>query len=182
MSHPKVPEKVLFFLAVTEAEKDLFEKIYNDHFKELGMVVIKSDTYDFSYYTDYYEEEMGKPLWKTFYFFERLMGPEYLIDLKHLCYHVEKLYSDSQNRRRVNIDPGYLNTAKVVLATFKDYAHRIYIGKSVFAEVTLIYKDGAFRALPWTYSDYKDQKHLEYFQKAREYYKSQRRKLRVNAD
>lgn len=176
MSHPKKPERVLFFIAVTERDKDLFESIRSDHFEELGMIILKSSPYDFSSYTDYYEEEMGRPLWKSYYFFESLREPDYLVELKHHCYRVERLFCDEQGRRRINLDPGYLTTAKVVLATFKDYAHRIYIGNSVFAEVTLIYREGAYQILPWTYPDYRDPRNIEYFLKAREYYRTLRRK------
>jgi hypothetical protein len=57
-------------------------------------------------------------------------------------------------RRRVDVDPGYLTRTKLVLATTKDYAHRVYLGRGIYAEVTLSYRQGAFHPWPWTYPDY----------------------------
>lgn len=182
MSHPKKPQPVLYFLAVMEREKDFFEGIKDYFTSSLGMVVIKSHTFDFSTFTSYYEQEMGKPLWKTFYFFEHLKEPDFLVELKHECYSLERQYTDSEGKRRINLDPGYLNLAKVVLATFKDYAHRIYLGSSVFAEVTLIYREGSYQDLPWTYPDYKEPAHKAYFNKARAYYKERLSKLDTYVD
>ena len=73
---------------------------------------------------------------------------------------------DSQNRR-VNIDPGYITPAKLVLATTKDYSHRIYLGKGIYAEVTLIYSQKKYRILDWTYPDFRQEKYLAYFEEIR---------------
>lgn len=62
----------------------------------------------------------------------------------------------SADRRRINLDPGYLLPSRFVLATGKNFAHRIYIGRSIYADLTLIYEKGRFHTLPWTYPDYAD--------------------------
>ncbi|MCX7613178.1 MAG: DUF4416 family protein [Caldimicrobium sp.] len=171
MSHPKNPKPVLYFMAVAEKEKGVFLSIARSFEGDLGMIVLQGTPFDFSSFTTYYNEEMGKPIWKNFYFFEKLREPEFLPELKHRCYQVERVTALPEGNRTVNIDPGYLNLAKVVLSTFKDYAHRIYLGNSVYAEVTLIYKERCFQSLPWTYPDYKTPQTLEIFNKARVYYK-----------
>ncbi|BAU23521.1 hypothetical protein THC_1148 [Caldimicrobium thiodismutans] len=175
MSHPKKVEPVLFFIALMEREYNSFKRIKDILEKDLGMVLLQSQTFDFSKFTDYYIEEMGSPLWKTFYFFEYLKEPEFLVELKHICYSLERETADLDGKRNLNLDPGYLTLSKVVLATFKDYAHRIYLGRSVFAEVTLIYRSGGFQSLPWTYPDYKEKMTLEYFNRARALYKDRLR-------
>ena len=76
-----------------------------------------------------------------------------------------------EEKRRVNLDPGYLLLSRLVLSTFKDFAHRIYLGRGVFAEVTLIFREGSFRPLPWTYPDYAAPETIALFNKAREDYK-----------
>ncbi|MFN4132318.1 MAG: DUF4416 family protein, partial [Caldimicrobium sp.] len=81
-------------------------------------------------------------------------------------------------KRRVNLDPGYLSLSKVVLSTFKDYSHRLYLGRSVYGEVTLIFREGSFQPLPWTYPDYKNEKVIEVFNKARSFYKERIRAYR----
>ena len=57
-------------------------------------------------------------------------------------------------RRRINIDPGYLLMERFVLATGKNFSHRIYIGDGIYADLTLMYQKGSFQTLPWTYPDY----------------------------
>ncbi len=104
--------------------------------------------------TDYYEGEMGAPLLRRFVAFETLIDPGTLAGIKRFSNEIEEAWSD-EGRRSINLDPGYLAAAKLVLATTKDYAHRIYIGQGIYAEVTLLYRGGTFEALPWTYPDYR---------------------------
>lgn len=152
---------------------------YRHTFEEnLGRIILQSFTYNFSEYTDYYEKEMGRPLWKTFFFFESLKDPSYLVELKHLCFNFERERAIEGGRRQVNLDPGYISLSKVVLSTFKDYSHRLYLGRSVYAEVTLIYREGSFQPLPWTYPDYKCERVIEFFNKARSLYKERLRAYR----
>jgi len=114
---------------------------------------------------------MGTDLKKFFVFFEKLKSPEFLIDLKHISYKLEKALWIAPNKRGVNLDPGYLCLSKIILATFKDFSHRIYLGKGVFAEVTLMFKQGDFTGLPWTYPDYLQPWVLEFFKRVRNWYK-----------
>jgi hypothetical protein len=59
-----------------------------------------------------------------------------------------------EGRRRINIDPGYICAEHLILATTKGYTHRPYLGEGIHADLTLIYRDGAFQPLEWTYPDY----------------------------
>lgn len=171
MSHPKEPDPVLFFVAVITRELLLAEEIKKDLRSVLGKVILSSEPFNFSQFTTYYEKEMGGDLKKIFYFFEILKNPEFLVELKHICYKLELNHSLSSGNRQVNIDPGYLNLSKVVLATFKDFPHRIYLGKGVMAEVTLVFKNKTYTELSWTYPDYRQKMVIELFNKAREIYK-----------
>jgi hypothetical protein len=87
--------------------------------------------------------------------------------------------SSVEDRRQVNIDPGYVSLSKLVLATTKNHAHRIYLSDGIYAEVTLHYRDGAFRGYPWTYPDYASSEYCALFQKVRDLY---RRQLRQQAE
>ena len=89
-----------------------------------------------------------------------------LPDIKQTVMHIEKKFSE-EGKRRVNIDPGYVSLAKVVLSSRKNYSHRIYLGKLVFAELELIFKDGSFHPLPYTYTDYRDEANIRTFEEAR---------------
>jgi hypothetical protein len=96
---------------------------------------------------------MGAPLYRRVFSFERLIAQEQLAEIKCRTNSLETKLS-TQGRRSVNIDPGYLLFERFVLATGKNYTHRIYIGRGIYADLTLIYQKGAYRPLPWTYPDY----------------------------
>ena len=110
-------------------------------------------------YTDYYNSEMGQVLVRRFLSMEKLIRPEALPDIKLATNKIEK-ESAVDGRRLVNIDPGYLSQAHLILATGKGYSHRPYLRDGIYADLTLIYQGKKFCALPWTYPDYADEKQL----------------------
>lgn len=124
--------------------------------------------------THYYEKEMGSALRRIFVSYADLADRGTLADVKVLSHQVETVFS-LEGRRRVNIDPGYLSLENLVLATFKGYSHRIYLGRGVFAEVTLIYEKGGFQPLKWTYPDYGSREVTAIMNDMREKYRSQLR-------
>ncbi|NLG28242.1 MAG: DUF4416 family protein [Chloroflexi bacterium] len=106
-----------------------------------------------STYTEYYTEEMGPGLQRYFVSFGPLIDAGALAEIKLTTNALEQEWSE-RGKRRVNLDPGYLAPGKLVLATTKDHAHRVYLGRGIYAEVTLAYRDGAFAPWQWTYPDY----------------------------
>ena len=106
-------------------------------------------------YTAYYAAEMGTALWRRLFSFTQLIAQDQLPDIKRFANELEHKWM-RDGKRRVNIDPGYLLPSRFVLATGKDFSHRIYIGRSIYADLTLLYANGRFQALPWTYPDYAD--------------------------
>jgi len=118
-------------------------------------------------YSSYYKDEIGWPLSRQFIFFKNLIDPGSLADIKLKTNEIEDSLS-SEGKRSINLDPGYLNLSNVVLASTKNYAHRIYLNKGIYAEVTLIYKDDTYKPHLFTYSDYQDKTHVDIFLKARE--------------
>ncbi|MCP4653505.1 MAG: DUF4416 family protein [Candidatus Omnitrophica bacterium] len=121
--------------------------------KKYGPIDYKSPSIDFNY-TNYYTKEMGTPLHREFVSFGKLQKGEDLVKIKLFCIKLEKRFA-VENRRSVNIDPGYINEARLVLATTKDFSHRVYLGKGIFAEVTLNYFKGEFCHFPTTFPDYR---------------------------
>lgn len=134
-------------------------------------VDLESPVMDFNM-TDYYKEEMGPQLKRKFYSFKRLASLEGLYKAKIRSNMLEVKLAAGP-RRIVNIDPGYIDLAKLVLFSTKDYSHRIYAGKGIYAEVTLHYKGGSFCGWPWTYPDYRSSAYLDFLHKVREIYKEQ---------
>ncbi len=105
-------------------------------------------------FTDYYNPEMGEGIERFFVSFRNLVSPDALREAKLFTNKLEKEYL-SDSGRSINLDPGTLSTANIVLATTKNRSHRIAIGSKLYAEVTLIYQNHGFVSFPWTYSDYK---------------------------
>ncbi len=101
---------------------------------------------------------MGEGLRRYFLLFEPLLGREMLADIKLGANGIEHATRASESRARdggpVNVDPGYIALEHVVLGTTKGYSHRIYLGKGIFADLTLLYENGSYRRLKWTYPDY----------------------------
>lgn len=122
--------------------------------------------------TDYYEEEMGHGIVRKFIFLEQPRDPAELPQLKLVTDGIEKKLSvDANGRagRRINLDPGYVTEAKVVLATAKDFSHRVYIGGGIYAEVTLRYStnERSFTPVEHTYPDYRTEAYISLFNSAR---------------
>lgn len=126
--------------------------------------------------TDYYELEMGEGLQRQFASFESLVDPAALASIKLLTNQLEGRIAHEcavpDDRRPVNLDPGYISMSKLVLATTKDYSHRVYLGQGIYAETTLHYEHGAWQPWPWTYPDYADRRYHAFFERVRELYKS----------
>ncbi len=122
--------------------------------------------------SDYYREEMGPGVYRKFIFFKELIDPAKLAGIKNSTNALEAQFSEkapSGSRRRINLDPGYVTEAKVVLASTKDYSHRVYIGENMYAEVTLRYssKERSFMAFDHTYLDFRTKTYQDLFNKAR---------------
>lgn len=160
MSQPKEPPpaKLLIGLLYSDPErrKQAMESVCN-HFGPLDFL---SQPEPFTY-TTYYEEEMGKGIHRQVASFLNLVPQESLSDIKLITNRIENQVS-VDGKRRVNIDPGLLSEERFVLASGKNYTHRIYLGKGIYADLTLIFQNGAYRALPWTYPDYRNPGLLHY--------------------
>lgn len=149
------------------ADQSLFQAVTERLEKEWGLVDCASEIMDFTY-TRYYEEEMGSPLYRRFVSFQKLIDPGALAGKKLFTNSLESEFAREGGKRKINIDPGYLAPAKLVLATTKDRSHRIYLGQGIYAEVTLFYYRGKFEPLPWTYPDYRSGAYRNYFERVRE--------------
>ncbi len=126
--------------------------------------------------TKYYEKEMGWPLHRRFISFKNLIRPEDIVDIKWKTNALEERYTQG-GKRKINIDPGYVALERLVLATGKNYTHRIYLSKGIYADLTLIFQRGSFNPLAWTFKDYSDPEIISIFNEVRERYKGQVRGL-----
>ncbi|MEO5359655.1 MAG: DUF4416 family protein [Nitrospirota bacterium] len=117
-------------------------------------------------YSVYYNNELGSPIMRRFVIFDTLIRSETLPDIKLKTNELEQSLSVN-GKRQYNIDPGYITLSKLVLATTKNYAHRIHLRGGIYAEVTLLYKGSAYVPNCFTYHDYSDAESIEFFKQGR---------------
>lgn len=180
MSERIKPEKSKLVICFFSKERNLLDKLEKILIKKFGKIDFRSEDRIFNE-TSYYEEEMGKQLLFRMVSFERLIEREKLIKVKHISWSLEKKFSyrDGEKiKRNINIDPGLLTLENFILATGKNFSHRIYLGKNVFADLTLIYSKKKFIDLPWTYMNYKSDDIKNNLYKIREIYYKQLKSLR----
>jgi hypothetical protein len=134
-----------------------------------GDIVFRSDCLPFSF-TRYYEKEMGGDLVRQFVAFGRLLPPEQLCQAKLSSISLEKRFS-RDGRRTVNIDPGYLDLSKLIVASTKDATYRVYLGDGIYAQAMLRYERNSFCPWPWAYPDYKTDTALAFFNRVRNSFK-----------
>lgn len=144
---------------------------------DFGEIDLRSAAVPFAF-TGYYAEEIGGDLVREWVSFRELRARGYQAVAKHLAVRLEAALA-REGKRTVNIDPGYVDDAQVVLTTGKNYSHRLYIGLGYYAEVTLVYDHKIFKPLAWTYPDYRTEEALRFFYDARRAYLSSARRLAV---
>jgi hypothetical protein len=141
---------------------------------EFGPIDYESVLLPFDH-TDYYTPEFGPGLVRRVWAFADLIEQGELAAIKRRTNDIEMEWA-VEGWRRVNLDSGFVSYSKMVLATTKNHAHRIYVGEGIYAEVTLHFRDGSFRAWPWTYPDYASPPYLEIFNRIRALYAAQMKK------
>lgn len=166
MSTPKEAKKVKLISSLFSSEQELIERVIKEMEGYFGSVDWVSEKLVFNR-TRYYEKEMGWPLYRRFISFSKLISPDYIVDIKLMTNKVENEHLVDK-RRKINIDPGYISLERLVLATNKNYIHRIYLKKGIYADLTLIFYAGTFKPLAWTYTDYADEKVISYFNMLRD--------------
>jgi hypothetical protein len=167
---PPIPVKL--FVGMLSPDAAHFSECTDMLCREYGPVDYQSGIAPWTN-SDFYQDEMGPGILRKFIFFERLLDPGDLAGIKINTTRIEKnlaVQAGGRMKRRINLDPGYVTEAKVVLATTKDYSHRLYIGNGIYAEVTLRYgnKERSFTSFDHTYLDYCSQTYITMFNEARE--------------
>jgi hypothetical protein len=153
MSLPQAPELVLLVVGVLHRPAFELPPVAERLAGEFGPVAEVSEALPFDF-TDYYAREFGPGLLRRMIMFDELVDPGRLAAIKLTTNAVENAFRDERGQRQVNLDPGVLSAWNFVLATGKGYAHRPYLGSRIYADLTLVWKNGAFENLPWTYPDY----------------------------
>ena len=181
MGEIKKHPPVKLIVGMIAADTGLFSSAETALSERYGLTDSQSSILPFDY-TDYYTEEMGPDLARKFISFAELIQPEEIVEIKSSTNDLERefLCPDS-NKRRINLDPGYVSAAKLVLATTKDHIHRIHLRNGIYAETTLRMESKTFRPWQWTYPDYRSKEYIEIFNEIRRIYMDQLRRSGISA-
>jgi hypothetical protein len=163
-----VPKPVKLIMSLISSDDRLLHQTIEVLGERYGEVDFISDILVFDF-TDYYTAEMGEGLFRRFVTFRPLIPRENLVRIKRETNEIEEQFA-IEGKRRINIDPGYICAEHVILATTKGYTHRPYLGEGIHADLTLVYREGTFRPLEWTYSDYASSPVREILQGVRKRY------------
>jgi hypothetical protein len=180
MSHPAPHPQVLLLLAAFSRHEAALAWAKQQATVAWGPVALESQRFDFTE-TGYYDATMGTGLKKVFFVFQRPFDPAGLVEVKLETNRWEEEYAAAAGLpepRPLNLDPGYLTPAKLVLASTKDFAHRIYLSRGIYAEITLQYRHHRWQHHQYTFPDYRRADYQEFFSQCREW---QRRKM-MNAE
>jgi len=169
MSTPRKPQPAKLVIGLFMRERQLLEELAGALVEQFGDIDLVSVWMPFNY-TDYYRPEMGAPLFRRMLAFKRLVAQDALPAVKRATNRMEQDCAVG-GRRRVNIDPGYLLLERFVLASGKNFSHRIYLADGIYADLTLIYRQGMFQKRPWTYPDYADEPMVSFLKQVREKYR-----------
>jgi len=176
----KQPDPVKLIVGILAADEDCLAQSIQAISTELGTVDQSSQVWPFTQ-THYYDREIGTHILRQFVSLDQLVCPGDLAQIKHQTNALEQDMAralDYPTPRPVNLDPGYIEPSKLVLASTKNFSHRIYIGKNMYAEVTLIVDKGQWSALRYTFPDYRQSDYYAFFEQVRQRLRSQLKTLR----
>ncbi|MBE3143453.1 MAG: DUF4416 family protein [Planctomycetes bacterium] len=163
------PKPVKLIIGILAANETALAAAVKAISKSFGTIDLTSDVWPFTQ-TDYYKDELGPNALRQFVSIEKLVDPGKLAQIKHDTNSLEQQLAGSLKLslpRPVNLDPGFIEPSKLILASTKNFSHRIYIGNKMFAEVTLMYEKGAWRHFEFTFPDYRQSCYQDFLSKAR---------------
>lgn len=182
MGKAKEPRRVKLVIGMLAKNKKLFDIIEEFFVKKFGDIDYRSPVFPFVH-TSYYKKEMGYPLKRRFVSFKKLVSPDRIVNIKLIANSFEQKFTKKGKgsiKRQINIDPGYISDSKLILATTKDYFHRIYLNKGIYAEVTLSWKNGSFQSFHWTYPDYRTLEYINILNNIRNDYMKERKQCKIS--
>lgn len=168
MSILQTPPPAKLVCSIFSQREGLINRVVDALCGTYGNTDFKSPVIPFDI-TSYYEPEFGSSLKRIFISFAELVSQDALVDIKYATNKLEQEFS-LEGKRQANIDPGILTAERLVLATGKNFTHRIYLGRGVFANLTLIYRKDSFMTLPWTYADYASKQVIVFWNNVRKSY------------
>ena len=165
MAEPQQPDKAKLIIGILYLDEQLLARTLYSLVQHFGPIEINGPTIQFTF-TNYYEEEIGKNLKKIFVAFAQSINRDVLPSIKKFTNDLEKKFS-FDNKRRINIDPGYLTEHQVVLASAKEHPYRIYLSDGIYAQLILVYTKTGWVFVEKTFADYQNEEVLEFLLQVR---------------
>ncbi|MFQ5603721.1 MAG: DUF4416 family protein [bacterium] len=172
---PVAPEPVKLFTGILYSDAEILEQALALLMGNFGRLDFKSQEFKFNQ-TDYYRAEMGGPIWRKFVSFTKLINPKEIAEIKIATNKIEEQLAVA-GQRKVNLDPGYLDYNKVILASAKYNSQKIYLDLGIYADPTLWFENGRYQPYPFAFPDFKTGEYDAVFTHIRALFKGQRRKL-----
>jgi hypothetical protein len=176
MSTPRIPDPGLLVISVLCARwEDCWPQLLGELEDRFGPADHVSDLFTFDQ-TDYYDAELGSPITRRLVAFEALRPLDELAEIKLFTNKLESRYA-REGDRLFNLDPGFITMQRLVLATGKNFSHRIYLKDGIWADLTLIWQKKGWVDFPWTFPDYAGDDMKSRLTKLRQSYKIKLNKL-----
>ncbi len=174
MAKINTPLPVKLFVGVLTSLPDIIPEAEKRLIDAFGAVDARSEPFLFDQ-TDYYDKTMGTPIYRYFLAFAKLIEASSVADIKIRTNEIESAFAKEYPhlQRPINLDPGYVEQSKIVLASTKNFFHRILVSGGIYAEVTLHFQDGKWQSFPWTFPDYKNGRYHPFFSALRDAYRDQ---------
>lgn len=169
-------EKEKLIVGVIFHDKEIHDKAMEILTSEFGPVDDCSQEFSFSgEFSTYYDDEIGGEGFRRIYSFKELIDPARQADIKTRTNEIETMFSED-GKRKINLDPGFINHGRLLLATTKETGFRIPLKNGIYTELTLFWARGGWQKLPWTYRDYQSERVQKFITKVRQNYLVERRK------
>lgn len=174
MAKIQTPLPVKLILGILSSIPEILPRTEERLVALFGSIDKRSELFPFDW-THYYDKTMGSPIYRCFLSFTELIEPSSIARVKLKTNELESVLAAdyAHLQRPINLDPGYLEQSKIVLASAKNYFHRILISDGIYAEVTLHFEEGEWQSFPWTFPDYKSDRYHPFFSSLRDLYRKQ---------
>ncbi len=177
MSTPRIPDPGLLLISILSARWEAcWPRLLEELVAQYGPADSVSEPFPFDQ-TGYYDAELGTPITRRLVTFETLRPLDELADIKLFTNELEKQYGEPGGRV-FNLDPGFLTMQRLVLATGKNFSHRIYLRDGIWADLTLIWQKKQWMVFPWTFPDYAGDDMKSRLTKLRQSYKTKLNNLK----
>ena len=171
-------EKEKLIVGVIYNDEVIYEKALKMLTEAFGEIDGESERFSFSReFSDYYDEELGGEGQRVIFSFRDVVDPSRQAEIKKMTNEMERILSDSSGNRLINLDPGFINHGRLMLATTKKAGFRIPLEDGIYTELTLFWAKGEWHKLPWSYRDYQSKKVQKFLTETRKKYLAERKTL-----